>query len=125
MGYDAVRAGRWSTVGAACNIAALMRGVDGSFVAFDDLRDEIALMLADIVRHTRVVAVASAADIERAHQSGEVDVLPVAEYLAIGDQSQRIDVLYGMGVRMAALTYTRRGQIGDGQNEASDGGLSE
>ena len=48
-GYDAIRAGRWSTVGAACNMAALMRGVDGSFIAFDDLRDEIALMLADVV----------------------------------------------------------------------------
>ena len=114
-GYDAIRAGRWSTVGAACNMAALMRGVDSSFLAFDDLRDEIALMLAEIARHAGVVAVASAADIECAHQAGKVGVLPVAEHLAIGDQPQRIDVLYGMGVRMAGLTYARRGQIGDGQ----------
>jgi membrane dipeptidase len=123
--YDAIRAGRWSTVGAACNMAALMRGVDGSFVAFDDLRDEIALMLTDLARQPGVVAVASAADIERAHQAGAVGVLPVAEHLAIGDQPQRVEVLYGMGVRMAGLTYARGGQIGDGQNEASNRGLSE
>jgi hypothetical protein len=33
-GYDAIRAGRWSAVGAACNMGALMRGVDGSSIAF-------------------------------------------------------------------------------------------
>ena len=96
-GYDAIRAGRWSTVGAACNMAALMRGVDGSFIAFDDLRDEIALMLADVAHQSGVRAVLSADDIERAHQSGEIGVLPVAEHLAIGDQLHRIDVLYRHG----------------------------
>lgn len=123
--YDAIRAGRWSTVGAACNMAALMRGVDGSCVAFDDLRDEIALMLADIDRQAGVVAVTGAGDIERAHQGGEIGVLPVAEHLAIGDQPQRVDVLYGLGVRMAGLTYARRGPIGDGQAETTDSGLSD
>jgi membrane dipeptidase len=124
-GYDAIRAGRWSTVGAACNLAALMRGVDGSFIAFDDLRDELALMLADIMHQSGVRAALSADEVERAHQAGEVGVLPVAEHLAIGDQLHRIDVLFGMGVRMAGLTYARRSQIGDGQNEASDAGLSD
>jgi membrane dipeptidase len=124
-GYDAIRAGRWSTVGAACNMSALMRGVDGSYIAFEDLVDEVGLMLADIVRQTGVVAVGCAADIERAHAEGSIGVLPLAEHLAIGDQPHRVDVLYGVGVRMAGLTYARRSQLGDGQNESSATGLSE
>ena len=124
-GYDAIRAGRWSAIGAACNMRALMRGVDGSFMSFDDLVTEIALMLADIRCQKGVVSVASAGDIERAHQAGHVGVLPVAEHLALGDQVHRVDVLYGLGVRMAGLTYARRSQLGDGQNERTDGGLSQ
>ena len=124
-GYDAIRAGRWSTVGAACNVSALMRGVEGSFISFHDLVDEVALMLADMARQPGVETVSCAADIERAHQHGAIGVLPVAEHLAIGDQLHRVEVLHGIGVRMAGLTYTRRSQVGDGQNELSDAGLSD
>ena len=124
-GYDAIREGRWSTVGAACNMSALMRGVDGSFIAFDELVVEIALMLADVRLQSGGGAIARVADIERAHQAGAIGVLPVAEHLALGDQPHRVDVLYGIGVRMAGLTYARRSQLGDGQNEVTDAGLSE
>jgi membrane dipeptidase len=120
-GYDAIRAGRWSMVGAACNMSALMRGADGSFIAFDDLVDEIGLMLADLACQVDVRIIGEARDVE----SGRVGVMPVAEHLAIGDQLHRVDVLYGLGVRMAGLTYARRSYIGDGQNESADAGLSD
>jgi len=124
-GYDAIRAGRWSAVGAACNMSALMHSVDGSHVAFEDLVDEVGLMLADIARQTGVVAVGCATDIERAHAVGSIGVLPVAEYLAIGDRPHRVDMLYGVGVRMGGLTCARRSQLGEGQAESSGAGLSE
>lgn len=124
-GYDAIRSGRWSTVGAACNMSALMRGVDGSYILFADLLSEIALMLADVTLQEGVVPVACAADIERAHLTGNIGVLPVAEHLALGDQLHRVDALHALGVRMAGLTYARRCPLGDGQNELSDAGLSD
>ena len=36
-----------------------------------------------------------------------------------------MDVLYGVGVRLAGLTYNRKNCIGDGLFERNDGGLSE
>jgi membrane dipeptidase len=123
-GYDAVRAGRWTVVGAACNMTGLARGVEGSFITFEDLLNEIALMLADVDRQPGVMRIAHAQDVECARTSGQIGVLPVAEHLALGDQAFRVDVLYGLGVRLAGLTYTRRSTLGDGQNEDSDVGLS-
>ena len=47
------------------------------------------------------------------------------EHLAIGSELEHLDVFYGMGVRLAGLTYNRKNFIGDGMNERNDGGLSE
>src|SRR3979411_1863881 len=51
--------------------------------------------------------------------------LPTVEHLSIGEQLHRIDVLYGIGVRLAGLTYMRKSAIGDGQDERTDSGLSD
>ena len=47
------------------------------------------------------------------------------EHLSIGDQLHRVDVLYGIGVRLAGLTYMRKSAIGDGQYERTNCGLSD
>ncbi|MFQ6029735.1 MAG: dipeptidase, partial [Dehalococcoidia bacterium] len=54
----------------------------------------------------------------------KIGFLPTLEHLAIGNRLERLDVLYGSGVRLAGLTYNRKNYIGDGQNERNDGGLS-
>src|SRR5260370_9759421 len=51
--------------------------------------------------------------------------LPTVEHLSIGDELHRVDVLYGIGVRLAGLTYMRKSAIGDGQYERTDCGLSD
>src|ERR1051326_3755585 len=81
-GYQAVRAGGWTVVGAACNMTGLARGVEGSFITFEDLVTEIALMLADAERQPDVMRVSNQADIESARESGKIGLLPVAEHLA-------------------------------------------
>src|SRR3979411_3530351 len=51
--------------------------------------------------------------------------LPTVEQLSIGHELHRVDVLYGIGVRLAGLTYMRKSAIGDGQYERTDCGLSD
>src|SRR5260370_42493073 len=51
--------------------------------------------------------------------------LPTVEHLSIGHELHRVDVLYGIGVRLAGLTYMRKSAIGDGQYERTDCGLSD
>ncbi len=123
-GYDAIRHGGFTAVGTANVYRGMMNTDEMSFIRFEDLLDEISLMLSDIGRHSEVVSFTNAADIETAKQNGQVGFLPTVEHLAIGNELQRVDVLYNAGIRLAGLTYRRKNYIGDGHLERNDGGLS-
>jgi membrane dipeptidase len=125
-GYDAVRAGGWTTVCTANGLSAGGFASEGSYIDFADLVTEIALMLADVARHhEEVVHVRRADDVLAIKQRGGIGFLPTVEHLAMGSSLHHIDVLYGLGVRLAGLTYTRKTFVGDGQFERTDCGLSD
>jgi membrane dipeptidase len=125
-GYEAARAGGWSTVTTASGLSTVGFTAEMSFVDFEDLATEIALMLADVAHQGEtVVRVERAQDILDAKQRGALGFLPTVEHLAMGAHLHHIDKLYGLGVRLAGLTYTRKTYTGDGQMERNDGGLSE
>lgn len=124
-GYQAVKHGGWTTVATANFFRGLVNTPDLSMVAFEDVLQEVGLMLSDLKQQADVVQVASADDIEAANQQGVVGFLPTLEYLAIGEALNRVDIFYHMGIRLAGLTYMRKNAIGDGQFERNDGGLSD
>jgi len=125
-GYDAARAGGWSTVTTASGLSTMGFTAELSFVDFSDLANEIALMLADVAHQgDAVVKVGSAAEIEAAHQRGALGFLPTVEHLAMGAHLHNIDVLYGLGVRLGGVTYAKKTYTGDGQFERGEGGLSD
>jgi membrane dipeptidase len=124
-GYDAVRAGGWTSVCTANILSGSAFASEGSYVRFDDLSTEIALMLADLAKQSDVVTVRRADDVLAAKQRGVIGFLPTVEHLAMGSDLYHIDVLYGLGVRLAGLTYTRKTYVGDGQFERTDCGLSD
>ena len=124
--FEAVRAGGWTTVATANLLSCLGKEPDPSFSRFEDLVDEVGLMLAAIAKQgASVCLVSCAAGIEAAKQAQVSGWLPTLEHLSIGDKLHRVDVLYGLGVRLAGLTYMRKSQIGDGQYERTDCGLSD
>jgi membrane dipeptidase len=123
--YEAVRHGGWSAVGTANGLSCSANNSDGSFARFEDLLEEVALMRADLSKRTDVVQIARADDILRAHQQGAIGFLPTVEHLALGHEVHRVDVLYGVGVRLAGLTYMRKTYVGDGQIERTDSGLCD
>jgi membrane dipeptidase len=124
--FDAVRAGRWTTIATANLLSCLGKEPDPSFSRFEDLVDEVGMMLAAIAKQGEAVQVVSCASgVERARQASASGWLPTLEHLSIGDRLHRVDVLYGMGIRLAGLTYMRKSVIGDGQYERTDCGLSE
>jgi membrane dipeptidase len=125
-GYDAARAGGWSTVTTANGLSTIGFTREMSFVPFEDLATEIALMVADVAKQgAAVVTVSRAADILAAQQRGALGWLPTVEHLALDPHLHRVDTLYGMGIRLGGLTYMRKTYTGDGQVERGDGGLSE
>ena len=123
--YEGVRHGGWTAVGTANGLSCSANATEGSFARFEDLLEEVALMQADLSKRSDVVRIARADDIVRARQCGAVGFLPTVEHLALGHELHRVDVLYGVGVRLAGLTYMRKTSVGDGQNERTDCGLSE
>lgn len=124
-GYEAVRHGGFTAVGTANVHRGMLNTNEMSFIRFDDLLDEISMMLSDMERHPEVAKVSNAEEIEGAKQQGKVGFFPTVEHLAIGSELQRVDVLYNAGIRLAGLTYSRKSYIGDGIFERNDGGLSE
>ncbi|MGH8616767.1 MAG: dipeptidase [Burkholderiales bacterium] len=72
-----------------------------------------------------VVAVGSAAEIERVHKEGRRAVFyNVQNAEPFGDKLDRVDVLHGMGLRVVQLTNNLRNRFGEGCLEKNDGGLS-
>ena len=123
-GYDAIRHGGFTAVGTANFYRGMLHAEEMSFIQFEDLCNEIELMLSDIECHSGVVRVTNSGDIEAAKQHNQVGFLPTVEHLAIGNQLDRVDLLYQQGIRLAGLTYRRKNYIGDGHQERNDGGLS-
>src|SRR5215207_2896233 len=70
-GYDAARAGGWSTVTTANGLSTIGFTPEMSFVYFADVATEIALMMADVAHQgDAVVTVRKADDILAAKQRG-------------------------------------------------------
>ena len=124
-GFEAVKHGGWTAVATANVFRGLLNSRDISFIEFDDLVAEVALMVTDLSERDDVVRVGNAQDIEAAKQQGKAGFLPTLEHLAIGHEIDRVDQFYSMGVRLAGLTYNRKNYIGDGLNERNAGGLSD
>jgi membrane dipeptidase len=125
-GFEAVKAGQWTAVATANLLSCIGKEPDASFSHFEDLVDEVGMMLADVHKACdSVVRIARPDDILSSQQSGKVGWLPTLEHLSIGHELHRVDVLYGIGVRLAGLTYMRKSYIGDGQYERTDCGLSD
>ena len=123
-GYEAIRHGGFTAVGTANVYRGMLNAEDMSFIRFEDLLDEIGLMLSDVGRNDEVVKVSNSDEIEAAKQQRKVGILPTVEHLAIGNELQHVDVLYNAGIRLAGMTYRRKSYIGDGHLERNDGGLS-
>ena len=123
-GYQAAIAGGWSAVTTSNFFTALYKVSDMSFVEYDDIAAEVGGMLADVASQDDVMRVGNADEILSARQQGKVGFMPTLEHLPIGNHIERVNALFGMGVRLAGITYNRRNYIGDGQQERNPGGLS-
>ena len=60
-------------------------------VDFEDVLQEVGLMLSDIGQQSDVVQVGNADDIEAAKQQGMCRFLPTLEHLAVGKELNRLE----------------------------------
>jgi membrane dipeptidase len=90
-----------------------------------DTVHDLGMRLCDFDHQNLVVPVRSVASARQAKDSEQIGIVMTLEACtAIENELDRLDVLYGLGVRSCGLVYSDGNQVGGGLAEHSDGGLS-
>ena len=91
-----------------------------------DVIHDLGMHLADVAHQSMVVLGSGVEDIERAHRDGRIALIPCMESATpIENEVDRLDVLYGLGVRMMGVAYSEANALGGGLKEINDGGLTQ
>ena len=87
---------------------------------------DLGMRLCDIAHQNFVVHCKTVDDIIDAHQNGKVAWVAVMEgAMMIENELDRIDLLFGFGLRSLGITYSESNALGSGLKEARDGGLTK
>lgn len=90
-----------------------------------DVIHDLGMHLADVAHQSVVTVGATVQDILDAHATGRIAMIPCMEGAAmIENELDRLDVLFGLGVRMCGITYSESNQLGGGVKDPVDGGLT-
>jgi membrane dipeptidase len=90
-----------------------------------DTIHDLGMHLADVAHQSTVFVGGTVADILDAHRAGRIAMVPCMEGAAmIENELDRLDVLFGLGVRMCGIAYSESNQLGGGVKDPGDGGLT-
>jgi len=86
---------------------------------------DLGMRLSDIAHQDFMIKGERVEDILRAHDEGKIAIIPSLEAATmIENEVDRIDILYGFGVRVMGIAYCESNALGSGQEEERDGGLT-
>lgn len=92
---------------------------------WDEVLYDLGMRLCDLAHQDFVRVAKSVDDMEAAWEEDRIAWIPSIEGAAmIENEVDRIDVLYGFGVRVLGVTYSEANALGVGLKERSDGGLT-
>ena len=87
---------------------------------------DLGMKLCDIAHQDFIVHCKSVQDIRDAHEDGRLAWVAVLESSScIENEVDRLDVLYGLGVRSMGICYSESNMLGSGLKERGDGGLTD
>jgi membrane dipeptidase len=88
-----------------------------------DVIQNLGMRLCDIEQQDFVIHCKKVDDIYEAYNKGKLAWVAVIESLnCVANEVDRIDVLYGLGVRQAGITYSESNFLGAGLKERGDSG---
>jgi membrane dipeptidase len=92
---------------------------------WDDIVMDLGMRQCDIAHQGFLVWAGSVEDILRAKSNGQMAWIPALEAATpIENELDRIEILYGLGVRMMGIAYSEGNALGAGLREPHDGGLT-
>jgi membrane dipeptidase len=93
---------------------------------WNDIIHDIGIRYSDIAHQEMVYRAETIQDLLQAKKTGRIAMVPSLEAAtAIENELDRIDILYGFGVRMMGIAYSEANSLGCGLKEKRDGGLTE
>ncbi|QVQ54496.1 membrane dipeptidase [Spiractinospora alimapuensis] len=92
---------------------------------WDDVLIDLGMRFSDIAKQDFIVRAERVTDIAAARANGQIALVPGLEAATpIQNEVDRIDVLYGFGVRQMGIAYSEANTLGSGLRERHDGGLT-
>ncbi len=92
---------------------------------WDDIIADLGMRLSDIAHQGYVTVGRTVNDIIAAHEQGQLAlVFGLESATPIENEIDRIDILYGLGIRQLGITYSQSNALGSGLNETTGGGLT-
>jgi membrane dipeptidase len=93
---------------------------------WDDVIWDLGMRLSDIAHQDMVIRAETTFDITRAKENGQIAFIPSLEAATpIENELDRLDILFGLGIRSSGIAYSEANTLGCGLREKSDGGLTE
>lgn len=90
-----------------------------------DIIADLGMRFSDLAHQDFIIKAGSVADIHLAHETGRIALVPGLEASTpIENELDRIDILYGFGVRQMGIAYSEANTLGSGLKEKGDGGLT-
>jgi membrane dipeptidase len=92
---------------------------------WDDIITDLGMRQADLAHAPGMMTVRTVADIDEAYRSGRTGlVFGLEAATPIENELDRLDILYGLGIRQIGIAYSDANTLGSGLNEPVDGGLT-
>jgi len=93
---------------------------------WDDTIYDLGMRLSDIAHQDFVIRGETLDDVRRAKENGQIAFIASLEAAtAIENEVDRLDILYGLGIRSSGIAHSEANTLGSGLKEARDGGLTE
>lgn len=90
-----------------------------------DIVHDLGMRLCDVAHQDFLVHVRTVDDLFRAREQKKTGWVACIEgAMPIENELDRIDIMYGLGVRLLGLTYSESNALGSGLKEARDAGLT-
>jgi len=93
---------------------------------WNDILHDLGMRLCDLAHQDLIIVCDGVRDVLAAHETGRIALVPTLEAATpIENELDRVDVLYGFGVRSMGIVYSEANALGAGLREAKDGGLTD
>jgi membrane dipeptidase len=90
-----------------------------------DVIHDIGIRYSDFAHQEMVFVALTIDDLLRAKREGKIAFVATLESATpIENELDRVDVLYGLGIRSMGITYSESNALGSGLKETNDGGLT-